>query len=95
MLPKNGDILSGGDRIFSWARLLSPLIVGIFGALLGGYTSYQVAQAENRSHFQRQDVAIEKLEARVSIIESGQTAILAKLASLEAKADLLLAGFKR
>jgi len=83
------------SRVFTWARFAAPFVVGIFGAMLGGYTSYQVAQAENRSHFVRQDIAIEKLEVRVNMIETGQSAILAKLASLEAKADLLLAGYKR
>lgn len=85
-LPKNGDSLNVGDRIFSWARLLTPLLVGIIGALIGGFASFTITQQQ----VAQQGIAITKLEARVSVIESNQSLVIERMARVETKIDILL-----
>lgn len=90
-IPKNGDILSGGDRIFSWARLLSPFIVGIIGALIGGFASFTITQQQ----VQQQGISIAKLEGRVLLIENNQSLVIERMARVETKIDILLSDVRK
>jgi hypothetical protein len=85
-LPRSGEQVNSGDRIFSWARLFSPFLVGIIGALLGGFASFTITKQQVAS----QGVAIEKLESRVQVIEVSQSLVIERLARVETKLDILL-----
>lgn len=91
MLPKNGDNLSSGDRIFTWARMLSPFMVGIIGALIGGFASFTITQQQ----VQQQGISIAKLESRVLIIESNQSLVIERMARVETKIDILLSDLRK
>jgi hypothetical protein len=90
-LPQNGDKLNSSDRIFTWARLLSPFVVGIIGALIGGFASFTITQQQ----VAQQGISITKLEARVSVIESNQSLVIERMARVETKIDILLNDARR
>lgn len=85
-LPRNGDILSGGDRIFSWARLLAPFFVGIIGAMIGGFASFTITKEQ----VMHNTADIVKLEQRVNKIENDQSLLIERMARVETKIDVVL-----
>jgi len=85
-LPQSGDTINSSDRIFSWARLLSPFVVGMIGALIGGFASFTITQQQ----VSQQGIAITKLEGRVLVIESHQSLVIERMARVETKIDILL-----
>jgi len=60
------------------------------GALIGGYASYQVAQATNTAQFKQQAIDLGKLEQRVQRIEDSQSFVIERMARIETKVDILL-----
>jgi hypothetical protein len=85
-IPKSGDQMNQNDRIFSWARLLSPFVVGMIGALLGGFSSYTITKIQ----VAQLGIDIAKLEARVQNIETSQSFVTERMVRVETKIDLLL-----
>lgn len=90
-LPKNGDILSGGDRIFSWARLMAPFLVGIIGAMIGGFASFTITKEQ----VQHNTSDIIKLEQRMGKIENDQSLLIERMARVETKLDIVLDNLRR
>jgi hypothetical protein len=85
-MPKTGDQMNSNDRIFSWAKLLSPFAVGLIGALLGGFSSYTITKYQ----VAQLSIDIAKLEARVQNIETSQSFVTERMVRVETKIDILL-----
>ena len=86
MTIKSGETVSANDKIFSWARFFAPFIVGIVGALIGGFASFTITQQQVAYNA----IAIEKHDKRIGVLEQEKLYNADRFARIEVKLDLLL-----
>ena len=76
---------SNNERVFTWARFLTPVIVGIASSLLTAFGNWKVLEYKLDAFDQR----LAKQEARVDTIESDRIRDAERYGEISAKLDSL------
>lgn len=77
---------SRNEQVQGWIKILAPILLGVFGTLLGGGVTWGIAKAQ-LAGLER---AVAKQDLRIEQLEDNELLWVEKFATLETKIDILV-----